>query len=123
MQSFDPQHIKGYHAHVYYNSPAEREIAARIRDAVEDQFDVEMGRWRDEPVGPHPAPMYQIAFAPELLPQLLPWLMSVSASLSILVHARTGQSDLLDHTAGAVWLGPQLELNTAFFGDEIGRTA
>lgn len=115
--SFNPDSIEGYHAHVYYQSPEQRELAAEIREAIAARFDVELGRWRDQPVGPHPMPMYQVAFDKTLLPELLPWLMSVRGSLSILVHCTTGQNDLLDHTAGAIWLGPQLELNTAIFGD------
>lgn len=117
LQSFNPDNIGGYHAHVYYQNAQQREVAARIRESIAIRFDVEIGRWRDQPVGPHPLPMYQIAFDKRLLPEILPWLMSVRDMLSILVHCTTGQNDLLDHTAGAVWLGSQLELNTAIFGD------
>lgn len=116
-QSFNPDSICGYHAHVYYQSEEQRALAAEIRESIAARFDVELGRWRDQPVGPHPQPMYQVAFGKTLLPELLPWLMSVRGSLSILVHCTTGQSDLLDHTAGAIWLGAPLELNTAIFGD------
>jgi len=116
-QSFSPDNIKGYHAHVYYQCAEQRVLAAEIRESIAARFEVELGRWRDQPVGPHPLPMYQVAFDKTLLPELLPWLMSVRGSLSILVHCTTGQNDLLDHTAGAIWLGPQLELNTAIFGD------
>lgn len=116
-QSFNPDNIQGYHAHVYYQSPEQRAVAAEIRESIAERFDVELGRWRDQAVGPHPVPMYQVAFNKTLLPELLPWLMSVRGPLSILVHCTTGHNDLLDHTAGAIWLGPQLELNTAIFGD------
>ncbi|TNE91291.1 MAG: 4,5-dioxygenase [Gammaproteobacteria bacterium] len=116
-QSFNPDSIGGYHAHVYYLNSEQRALAAEIRESIAARFDVELGRWRDQPVGPHPLPMYQVAFDKTLLPELLPWLMSVRGPLSILVHCTTGQNDLLDHTAGAIWLGPQLELNTAIFAD------
>ena len=43
-------------------------------------------------------------------------------SLSILVHAGNGISDLMDHTAGAMWLGPPLTLKLYFF-DEDGKSA
>ena len=122
LADFDPARIDGWHAHVYYRDAGERAIAARIRAQAEAQFPVTMGRWRDEPVGPHPLPMYQIAFAPELLPAFLPWLMSVRGPLSILVHARTHVSDYLDHTRGATWLGEPLALNLDFF-DETGKSA
>lgn len=121
-QSFDPTHIEGYHAHIYYRDQNQRQVAEKIREVIEARFDVVLGRWRDEPVGPHPLPMYQVAFDKKVMAEILPWLMSVRGSLSILVHCCTGGNDLLDHTAGAFWLGGELDLNTAIFGDEIGRT-
>ena len=57
----DNSEIKGFHAHVYYDEPS-RSTAEGIREALGDQFDVELGRWREEPVGPHPQAMYQVAF-------------------------------------------------------------
>ena len=121
-QDFDPGEIKGYHAHVYYRNDEERSVAAAIRDAAEAAFDVEMGRWRDEPVGPHPEPMYQIAFDKALFPTFVPWLQSVRGPLSILVHTRTGVSDLMDHSVGAMWLGPSMTLVLDFF-DRDGKSA
>jgi DOPA 4,5-dioxygenase len=120
-QTFQPDLINGYHAHVYYANADERALAAVIREAAETSFDVVMGRWRDEPVGPHPLPMYQIAFASDVMPKFLSWLQSVRGQLSILVHVRTGVNDLTDHTAGAMWLGRSLELNLGFFDRDSKR--
>ena len=122
VQDFDPARIEGYHAHVYYRSPAERAHAAVIREAAEHRFDLVMGRWRDKPVGPHPVAMYQMAFAAALFAEFVPWLQSVRGPLSILVHTRTGLSDRLDHSVGAMWLGPSLELKLDFF-DRDGKSA
>ena len=121
-QTFDPALIDGYHAHVYYADQIERDIAAAIREAAESSFELVMGRWRDEPVGPHPLPMYQMAFERALFPDFIPWLQSVHGPLSILVHTRTGVSDLMDHSAGAMWIGPSLELKLDFF-DRDGKSA
>lgn len=121
-QTFLPELIDGYHAHVYYANAGEREIAAAIREAAEASFDLVMGRWRDEPVGPHPLPMYQMAFERALFPDFMPWLQSVHGPLSILVHTRTGVSDLMDHSAGAMWIGRSLELKLDFF-DRDGKSA
>jgi aromatic ring-cleaving dioxygenase len=121
-QDFNPQRIKGYHAHVYYRRDTDRLHAAAIRDAVPALFEVVMGRWRDEPVGPHPLPMYQMAFEVPLFQNFVPWLQSVRGPLSILVHTSTGVSDLMDHSVGAMWLGPSLDLNLAFF-DTDGKSA
>jgi DOPA 4,5-dioxygenase len=121
-QTFDPSRIQGYHAHVYYRDSAERRIAARIRRAAPKAFELTMGRWREEPVGPHPLPMYQMAFATALFPTFVPWLQSVRGPLSVLVHTCTGLSDLMDHSVGAMWLGRSLELHLEFF-DRDGKSA
>lgn len=120
--SFDPELIQGYHAHVYYGDAAEREVAAMIRAAAQASFELVMGRWREEPVGPHPLPMYQMAFDRESFQSFVPWLQSVRGPLTILVHTRTGVSDLMDHTVGAMWLGRSLDLKLDFF-DRDGKSA
>ena len=122
LQSFSPHDIKGYHAHVYYADDLERDVAERIRTAASQQFEIVLGRWRESPVGPHPCPMYQIAFDVALMARFVPWLLSVHGPLSILVHARTGLSDLLDHTAGAMWIGESMALKLDFF-DRDGKSA
>jgi aromatic ring-cleaving dioxygenase len=104
----DPGRIEGYHAHVYYD-PASRPIAQRLRDAMADRFNVRLGRWHDEPVGPHPVSMYQVLFAVDELPRLLPFLMLNREGLSILVHPVTGD-DYLDHADYPLWLGKPLPL-------------
>ena len=99
----DPKSIKGYHAHVYYNDETRPE-AAVLREAVETTFDINMGRWRDFPVGPHPEFSYQIAFKAELLNEILPFLILNRGSLDVLLHPLTGD-DLADHRDYASWLG------------------
>ena len=100
--------ITSYHAHVYYNEET-RHRAGMIRKKIESGFTVKMGRWRDEPVGPHPQPMYQVAFESNLFGELVPWLMLHRNDLDILVHPNTGSS-LNDHTTNAIWLGNKLAL-------------
>ncbi|HWP56802.1 MAG TPA: DOPA 4,5-dioxygenase family protein [Candidatus Acidoferrales bacterium] len=101
--------IKGFHAHVYYE-PATREMAARVREGL-SHFNVELGRWHDEPVGPHLKSMYQVAFAPEEFGKVVPWLMLNREGLDVLVHARTGGDAKGDHLDRALWLGTKLPLN------------
>jgi aromatic ring-cleaving dioxygenase len=102
--------IEGWHAHLYYATPAERAVAADIREAIAMLFPAAvLGRWRDEPVGPHPMAMYQVAFAPDLLPALLPWLALNRRGLTVLVHPETGRQRA-DHSAHALWLGAVLPL-------------
>jgi len=104
----DPTGIEGYHAHIYYDS-ATRALAERLREAMGRQFAVQLGRWHDAPVGPHPSSMYQVAFAVGELPRLLPWLMLNRGGLSVLVHPLTG-NDYEDHARFPLWLGTPLPL-------------
>lgn len=100
--------IEGYHAHVYYHA-ASRPAAEQLRAGLGERFAVRLGRWHDEPVGPHPRSMYQVAFAVGELPKLLPWLMLNRGELSVLVHPLTG-NDYDDHSRFALWLGTPLPL-------------
>jgi aromatic ring-cleaving dioxygenase len=104
----EPGQIRGYHAHIYY-SPQTRPVAERLREAIGNRFSVELGRWRDEPVGPHPVSMYQAAFAVAEFPRLVPWLMLNRAGLDVLVHPQTDDA-YDDHTMHALWLGTPLPL-------------
>ena len=104
----DPVKIRGYHAHVYYDHDS-RETAARLREAIEQGFAIVMGRWRDEPVGPHPQSMYQVKFEPSEFARIVPWLMLNRAGLTILVHPET-ENAYLDHAENALWLGQKLNL-------------
>ena len=104
----DPAKIKGYHAHIYYDQGS-RETAARLREAIERSFEVVMGRWRDEPVGPHPQSMYQIKFDPSEFTRIVPWLMLNRSGLNILVHPETDNA-YLDHAENSLWLGQKLSL-------------
>jgi DOPA 4,5-dioxygenase len=109
----DTSTITGYHAHVYYPDAESRERAAALRQAIETKFDVRMGRWRDEPVGPHPLPMYQVAFDAALFAEIVPWLMLNRNDLIIFVHPETGD-DVPDHRDFPLWLGQKLDLNMGF---------
>ena len=105
----DPGTISGYHAHLYY-APETRPTAERLRAAIGENFpQARIGSWHDEPVGPHPAPMYQVAFAVEEFSRLVPWLMLNREELDVLVHPLTGDS-VADHTRFALWLGAPLPL-------------
>ena len=104
----DAGKVGGYHAHVYYDADS-RETAARLRQRVwrKGPDAVVMGRFRDRPVGPHPACMYQVAFEAGVFPDLVPWLMLNRGGLTVLVHPETGDG-LADHRDHAVWMGRML---------------
>jgi len=102
--------IRGYHAHIYYD-PTTKPVAERLREAIGATFGsaVVLGRWHDEPVGPHPISMYQVAFADGEFPRLVPWLMLRRDGLRVLVHPQTDDA-YDDHTVHAAWLGAPLPL-------------
>jgi aromatic ring-cleaving dioxygenase len=105
----DPATVKGYHAHLYY-APGTKPIAERLRTAIGERFpSARIGSWHDEPVGPHPVAMYQVAFAIQDFPSLVPWLMLNRDELDVLVHPLTDDS-VADHTRFALWLGSPLPL-------------
>lgn len=109
--------IASYHAHIYYDAASTRGIAETIRAQIADRFSVRLGRWHDEPVGPHPQAMYQVAFLPQVFPALAPWLMLNRSGLTILIHPNTG-APRADHLVHAVWLGAVLPLT----GDVLPET-
>ena len=65
---------------------------------------LKMGRIRGRPVGPHPDWSCQLAFAPEVFGELVPWLAIHRQDLVVFIHPVTG-NDLLDHRDRAIWMG------------------
>ena len=107
----DTAAIAEYHAHVYYDPAATRDRAERVRTSVGERFpEARLGRWHDALVGPHTRAMFQIAFAVELFPRLVPWLMLNRQGLAAPVHPETegARADPLVH---ALWIGAVLPLN------------
>jgi aromatic ring-cleaving dioxygenase len=95
-----------------YYSPRTRLVAERVRAAIAAEFPAaRIGNWHDEPVGPHPVSMYQVAFTVDEFPRLVPWLMLNREELNVLVHPITDDS-VADHTRFALWLGSPLPLRT-----------
>lgn len=107
------QRIKGYHAHVYYDASTIDQARALCEEAAH-RFGISMGRVHERPVGPHPDWSCQLAFGPELLGIVLPWLVISRHGLVIFLHPDTG-NDLLDHTDHAIWMGEIRPLNLSIF--------
>jgi len=101
--------IASYHAHIYFDGPAQRAGALALRERIAERFSVCLGGVHDRPVGPHARPMYQISFDIPTLALLLPWLMLNRNGLAILIHPNTGR-ERSDHLVHAVWLGEMLPI-------------
>ncbi len=101
--------VRGYHAHVYYDE-ASRGAAERLRQRLGERFEIALGRWHDRPIGPHPRWSYQVAFAPEVFAEIVPFLMLNREGLTIFLHPDTGD-DVPDHRDHPLWMGESLEVD------------
>lgn len=107
------QRIKGYHAHVYFDASTIDQARALCEQAAQ-LFDLKMGRVHERPVGPHPDWSCQLAFAPEVFAQVVPWLALNRRGLVVFLHPDTGD-DLQDHTDHAIWMGAMRPLDLTGF--------
>ena len=105
--------MSDYHAHVYFDAET-RARAADLRERIGAAFPVEIGRFHEKPVGPHPCWSFQVAFAADQFGTVVPWLMRHREGLTVLLHPNTGDA-LGDHTHRAAWMGEIPELNLAIF--------
>ena len=110
--------IVSWHAHVYFDPAATRLQAERVRSGIAQRFKVQLGRWHEVPVGPHTAPMYQVAFDVDVFAGLVPWLALHREGLSVLVHPNT-LAPRADHLVHALWLGTPLPLRDDVLPESI----
>ncbi len=101
--------IASFHAHVYFDGPAQREAALALREQIGQRFSVAMGRVHDVPIGPHARAMYQVAFDVESFGKIVPWLMLNRRGLTVLVHTNT-RNERADHLSHALWMGEVLDI-------------
>lgn len=111
--------IASYHAHIYYDVAATRGEAEILRRQIAERFAVRVGNWHDKLVGPHTRAMYQIAFAVEVFPKIVPWLMLNHRGLSILVHPNT-ERPRDDHLIHALWIGDKLPVKGETLDETLG---
>ena len=102
-----------YHAHIYWNNEREKEIALSLRLTLHNSG-CGLGRIMNEPVGPHPAPMYQVMYDDRNRDAVEGYLGGLSRDISILLHEDVGDNHVRDHTEGARWIGEPRVLNLEF---------
>ncbi|KAI5954530.1 hypothetical protein KGF54_002305 [Candida jiufengensis] len=119
--------IVSYDIHTYWNNnnPKDREFAYNLREKVLKEYadeiekgDIRVHKFWDKPIGPHTLNMWELDFKkPEIFVKLVPFFQLNHGKLSVLIHPRTSQGDLKDHTDNALWLGHKLRLDTSFLKD------
>lgn len=116
MDLRDPSGIESWHAHVYFDAGS-RDAAWALRETIEAELAgrIEMGRFHERPVGPHPMWSYQLAIAADRFAGVIAWLALNHGALDVFVHPNTGD-ELRDHRDSALWLGNSHTLNLAALG-------
>ncbi len=74
------------------------------------------GPVRSGPIGPHPVPMFEAWFQPEVLHVVLEWIYYNRQGLSVLIHPLS-ENELKDHTERALWLGEKQPLDLSILND------
>lgn len=115
MNLRNPALILHWHAHVYFDALT-RQDAWTLRETIEVELAgrVEMGRFHEKPVGPHPMWSYQLAVANANFSHVVGWLALNHGVLDVFIHPNTGD-ELRDHRDCAIWLGHSHVLDLAVF--------
>ena len=98
-----------YHAHIYWTDQTSRSIALGLREPLAS-IGCDLGSVHDRSIGPHPLPMYQVAYDDAIRVNVEEFLRGNADQLSILLHDDTG-NHVTDHTDGARWIGNPLSLD------------
>ena len=103
-----------YHAHIYFDAH-QRSSADQLHRMLSERKGtgdltsvIFVGEARDEPVGPHPKPQFEVHFRESSLAAMLSLIRE--SGLTALVHPLTND-DLADHTSLAQWIGEPISLD------------
>ena len=106
--------IRDFHAHIYFD-PEQVDRARALAAAVRARFDIGVGHFHLQPVGPHPRGSCQMTVQPQDFGDVASFLALHRDGLTIFAHASTGD-DVADHTQHVIWFGSSEPLNLAIFG-------
>lgn len=98
-----------WHFHVYFDQQT-RETAEHVVEKVANRFDIAVGHFHDNPVGPHPWGSCQLTIPVDLFGPVLSWMTLNRNGLTLFCHASTGDV-MKDHTDHTIWLGSMPDLN------------
>jgi DOPA 4,5-dioxygenase len=101
-----------YDIHTYWSNEDERNEALNLKKILIDN-QIQTFSMVDQPIGPHPLPMFEAHVSSQRLPAIEALLVANRVNCSILIHEKTGDH-MYDHTKGARWLGKPLDLNLEF---------
>ena len=96
---------------------SDEERRHNLRERIEKEFAIVMGRFHEKPVGPHPMFSYQVHFKNEQFAPVISWLTLNHGDLTVFIHPNTGQ-DLEDHRDRALWIGQSVPLVLSIFTDK-----
>lgn len=110
----NPEAIRGFHAHIYYDAD-EVGKAQAFAERAHERFKLAVGHFHLAPIGPHPRGSCQLSMSPETFAQFTLWALHERGDLTIFAHGLSG-NDLADHTRYVVWLGLSEPLDLSIFG-------
>ena len=101
-----------YDIHIYWRNSDERNEALALQKVLIEN-NVQTFPLVEQPIGPHPYPMFESHVTTQTLAGIESLLTLNRKTCSILIHGKTGDH-VYDHTKGARFLGEPLKLNIEF---------
>ena len=105
--------IRDFHAHIYFDAD-QLNRAQRLAQAANERFNLRVGHFHANPVGPHPRGSCQLTVPAAQFGEVAQWLVLNRGDLTIFAHANTGD-DLADHTQHVIWFGESEPLDLSIF--------
>ena len=104
-----------YHAHVYFKNSGESDFFDQIKARARD-LGLHYHMNANRPIGPHPFPMAEFHFSKVMYSGVKNFFEGIYGEMGIttLLHIDTGD-DVYDHSDGAEWIGPAVNLDFEFF--------
>jgi aromatic ring-cleaving dioxygenase len=117
-EALDESIAEEFHFHLYFG-PETRDSALAIRRRLveEADFRYQLPPVREQPMGPHPVPIWSIWVDEANFTAATRWMMQHHGEHSVLVHPN-GEDGLRDHTHRALWLGTPQPLKLEVFSRE-----